>query len=66
MAHWRLVGFEWNGKRYEFTNAPAIAKKIGAVFFSTKWFCLNCNSFDGEPDPPARRVGFVVVMSLWR
>jgi len=50
MAHGLATGWiEWNGKRYEFTNAPAYSeKKLGA--FPQKWFWLNCNSFDGEPD----------------
>jgi len=36
MAHGLATGWiEWNGKRYEFTNAQLIAKKLGRCF-STK------------------------------
>lgn len=51
MAHGLATGWiEWNGKRYEFTNAPAYSEKNWGGAFPKKWFWLNCNSFDGEPD----------------
>ncbi|XWK90780.1 MAG: tocopherol cyclase family protein [Phormidium sp.] len=51
MAHGLATGWiEWNGKRYEFTNAPAYAEKNWGGAFPEKWFWLNCNCFDGEPD----------------
>ena len=51
MAHGLATGWiEWNGKRYEFTNAPAYSEKNWGGAFPQKWFWLNCNSFDGEPD----------------
>ncbi len=36
--------------RYEFTNAPAYSEKNWGGAFPQKWFWLNCNVFDGEPD----------------
>ena len=51
MAHGLATGWiEWNGKHYEFTNAPAYSEKNWGGAFPQKWFWLNCNSFDGEPD----------------
>jgi len=51
MAHGLATGWiDWNGKRYEFTNAPAYSEKNWGRAFPTKWFWLNCNSFDNEPD----------------
>ena len=50
-AHGLATGWiEWNGDRYEFTNAPAYCEKNWGGAFPQKWFWLNCNSFDGEPD----------------
>lgn len=51
MAHGLATGWiDWNGKRYEFTNAPAYGEKNWGGAFPQKWFWLNCNSFDNEPD----------------
>jgi len=51
MAHGFASGWiDWNGKIYEFTNAPAYSEKNWGGAFPQKWFWLNCNSFDGEPD----------------
>jgi len=51
MAHGKASGWiDWNGKIYEFTNAPAYSEKNWGGAFPQKWFWLNCNSFDGEPD----------------
>lgn len=51
MAHGFATGWiEWNGDRYEFTNAPAYSEKNWGGAFPKRWFWLNCNSFDGEPD----------------
>lgn len=51
MAHGLATGWiEWNGKRYNFTNAPAYSEKNWGRAFPQKWFWLNCNSFDNEPD----------------
>jgi len=51
MAHGLATGWiDWNGKRYEFTNAPAYGEKNWGRAFPQKWFWLNCNSFTDEPD----------------
>lgn len=51
MAHGLATGWiEWNHKRYEFTNAPAYAEKNWGGAFPQKWFWLNCNCFDHQPD----------------
>jgi len=51
MAHGLATGWiEWKGKRYHFTDAPAYSEKNWGGAFPQKWFWLNCNSFDGEPD----------------
>lgn len=51
MAHGLASGWiDWNGKRYEFTNAPAYSEKNWGGAFPQKWFWMNCNSFEGEDD----------------
>lgn len=51
MAHGLASGkIDWNGKIYEFTNAPAYAEKNWGGAFPQKWFWLNCNHFDDQPD----------------
>lgn len=51
MAHGLATGWiEWEGKRYEFVDAPAYSEKNWGRSFPQKWFWLNCNSFEGEPD----------------
>ena len=41
---------DWNGDRYEFANAAAYSEKNWGRSFPQKWFWLNCNSFDSQPD----------------
>jgi len=51
MAHGFATGWiEWKGQRYAFTDAPAYTEKNWGGAFPKKWFWLNCNCFDGEPD----------------
>lgn len=51
MAHGLSSGWiEWFGHRYEFVDAPAYSEKNWGGAFPTKWFWLNCNSFENEPD----------------
>ncbi len=46
MAHGLATGWiEWQGKRYEFNQAPAYSEKNWGRSFPLKWFWLNCNSF---------------------
>jgi len=51
MAHgWATGWIEWQGKRYEFVHAPAYSEKNWGGAFPQKWFWLNCNCFEQEPD----------------
>jgi len=51
MAHGLSTGWiEWQGKRYEFEQAPAYSEKNWGGAFPHKWFWLNCNAFDHQPD----------------
>ncbi|MBM0743320.1 tocopherol cyclase family protein [Phormidium sp. CLA17] len=51
MAHGLATGWmEWNGRRYEFCDAPAYAEKNWGGAFPQKWFWIQCNSFDEEPE----------------
>lgn len=51
MAHGQATGWiEWYGERFSFQAAPAYSEKNWGGAFPAKWFWLNCNSFDGEPD----------------
>lgn len=51
MAHGLASGWiEWGGDRYSFENAPAYGEKNWGRAFPQRWFWLNCNLFEGEPD----------------
>lgn len=51
MAHGLATGWiEWRGQRYVFQKAPAYAEKNWGGAFPTKWFWLQCNAFEREPD----------------
>jgi tocopherol cyclase len=51
MAHGLATGWiEWQGKRYELQQAPAYGEKNWGGAFPLKWFWLNCNCFEQEPD----------------
>jgi tocopherol cyclase len=51
MAHGLATGWiEWQGTCYEFTNAPAYSEKNWGRAFPQKWFWLNCNCFDDQPN----------------
>lgn len=65
MAHGMATGWiDWQGKRYQFTNAPAYSEKNWGSSFPQKWFWLNCNSFTNEPDL-ALTVGGGIRKVLW-
>ena len=50
MAHGLSTGWiEWQGQRYDFTQAPAYSEKNWGGSFPQKWFWLHCNAFD-QPD----------------
>ncbi|MEM9806671.1 MAG: tocopherol cyclase family protein [Cyanobacteria bacterium P01_D01_bin.56] len=55
MAHgWATGWFEWvhqtNTDRLEFTRVPAYAEKNWGGAFPKKWFWIQCNAFENEPD----------------
>ncbi len=51
MAHGVASGWiRWKGKTYTFQDAPAYAEKNWGGAFPQKWFWVNCNAFDDEPD----------------
>lgn len=41
---------EWKGQRYEFSGAPAYGEKNWGGAFPKKWFWVQANAFDREPD----------------
>ncbi|HSM80212.1 MAG TPA: tocopherol cyclase family protein, partial [Nodosilinea sp.] len=58
MAHGLATGWvEWQGQRYEFTQAPAYSEKNWGRSFPKKWFWLNCNAFNDLPDLALTAVG---------
>ncbi|MGJ3249995.1 MAG: tocopherol cyclase family protein [Elainellaceae cyanobacterium] len=51
MAHGLATGWiDWNGQRYEFDRAPAYSEKNWGGAFPQKWFWVNCNAFENEPN----------------
>jgi tocopherol cyclase len=47
---WATGWLEWDNRRYDFTRVPAYAEKNWGGAFPQKWFWIQCNSFEGEPD----------------
>lgn len=41
---------EWEGKRYEFTDANAYAEKNWGGGFPKKWFWIQCDQFQSPQD----------------
>ncbi|NEQ67667.1 MAG: tocopherol cyclase [Symploca sp. SIO2D2] len=51
MAHGLATGWiDWQGKLYQFTDAPAYSEKNWGHSFPKKWFWFNCNSFEQEAE----------------
>jgi tocopherol cyclase len=51
LAHGLATGWvEWQGVRHEFKDAPVYSEKNWGQSFPAKWFWLNGNCFNGEPD----------------
>ncbi|ELS03487.1 hypothetical protein Xen7305DRAFT_00032110 [Xenococcus sp. PCC 7305] len=49
MAHGLATGWiEWQGTKYQFTEAPAYSEKNWGTSFPKKWFWINCNSFTDQ------------------
>ncbi|BAZ44602.1 hypothetical protein NIES4102_16140 [Chondrocystis sp. NIES-4102] len=64
-AHGLATGWiEWGGKPYHFTAAPAYSEKNWGGSFPQKWFWINCNSFQQQPDL-AMTAGGGIRQVLW-
>jgi tocopherol cyclase len=51
MAHGLATGWiEWNERRYTFNKAPCYSEKNWGGAFPQRWFWINCNAFENEPD----------------
>ena len=58
MAQGRASGWiEWGGQRYDFADAPAYAEKNWGGGFPSRWFWVQCEAFEGEPDAALTSVG---------
>ena len=57
LAHAPAGWIELDDKRYEFTNAPAYVEKNWGMGFPKKWFWIQCNNFEGQPDLTITAVG---------
>ena len=67
MAHGHASGWiDWEGDRHTFTNAPAYAEKNWGGAFPEKWFWIQCNAFDAEPDLSVTAVGSWREVLTWR
>lgn len=55
LADARATGYAiWNGKRYDFDNVPFYAEKNWGGSFPSKWYWVQCNSFEGYTCPEGR------------
>jgi tocopherol cyclase len=51
IAHgWATGWMDWRGQRYQFERVPLYAEKNWGGAFPQKWFWIQANSFDGQPD----------------
>lgn len=67
MAHGLATGWiDWQGRRYQFTDAPAYSEKNWGGSFPSKWFWLNCNSFNDEPDLALTAGGGIRQVLWWQ
>ncbi|HEY9865984.1 MAG TPA: tocopherol cyclase family protein [Candidatus Obscuribacterales bacterium] len=66
MAHGLATGWiDWNGRIYEFENAPAYGEKNWGGSFPKQWFWVNCNSFDQETDLALTAGGGIRDVLFW-
>jgi tocopherol cyclase len=64
-AHGLATGWvEWRGQHYHFNAAPAYSEKNWGGSFPQKWFWVNCNSFEQQPDL-AMTAGGGIRQVLW-
>ncbi|CCQ53308.1 tocopherol cyclase family protein [Crocosphaera watsonii WH 8501] len=67
MAHGWATGYiDWNGKKYEFSNVPAYSEKNWGYSFPSKWFWINCNSFEQESDLALTAAGGIRQVFNWQ
>lgn len=67
MAHGLACGWiNWQGKRYEFEQAPAYAEKNWGGAFPSKWFWLQCNAFADAPSLSITAAGGIRNVLFWQ
>ena len=67
MAHGLATGWiEWQGKLYQFIDAPAYSEKNWGGSFPQKWFWLNCNSFIDRLDLALTAGGGIRKVLWWQ
>lgn len=63
--HWQICmagglstgWIEWDGRRFEFENAPSYSEKNWGGGFPRKWFWVQCNAFEGASGEVALTCG---------
>ncbi len=67
MAHGLATGcIDWNGKKYEFNDVPAYSEKNWGHSFPSKWFWINCNSFNEESELSLTAAGGIRQVFNWQ
>ena len=67
MAHGLATGYvEWQGKQYQFENAPVYSEKNWGSSFPQKWFWLNGNSFEESIDLALTAAGGIRQVLWWQ
>jgi tocopherol cyclase len=67
MAHGLATGWiQWEGKTYQFSNAPAYSEKNWGSSFPQQWFWLNCNSFIERADLAITAGGGIRKVLWWK
>lgn len=66
MAHGLATGWiDWNGKLYQFIDAPTYGEKNWGCSFPQKWFWINCNSFSDTNDLALTAAGGIRQVLWW-
>lgn len=66
MAHGLATGWiDWNGKIYQFIDAPTYGEKNWGCSFPKKWFWINCNSFSNTNDLALTAAGGIRRVLWW-
>ncbi len=67
MAHGLATGYiDWNGKKYKFNDVPAYSEKNWGHSFPSKWFWINCNSFEQKYDLSLTAAGGIRQVLNWQ